>query len=177
MINLHNNFELNELNIINFIHLSYEEKKMVLNWRNHSNIRRWMYSDDIISEEEHIKFIDKLATDDARFYWIVKKRNECLGTVSFNKIDFKNKYAYLGIYSNPYSTFKNKGSMLIKCIKTLAFEIVELHTLKLEVLDSNQKAINFYKKEKFIEEGKLKECILKNNEWNDVIVMGVINNI
>lgn len=172
----HGNFKIKELEVINFIKLSNEERKMVLDWRNHENIRKWMYSDDIITEEGHANFVDKLITDTSNFYWIVKnKEGLYLGTVYFNKTDFKNKHAYLGIYSNPYSELKNKGHLLIQCIKELAFGIAEIHTLKLEVIENNQKAIQFYKKSGFNEEGRLKEFVFKDGKWYDVIVMGIIN--
>lgn len=62
----HGNFKIKELEVINFIKLSDEERKMVLDWRNHENIRKWMYSDDIITEEGHANFVDKLITDTDR---------------------------------------------------------------------------------------------------------------
>jgi UDP-4-amino-4,6-dideoxy-N-acetyl-beta-L-altrosamine N-acetyltransferase len=172
---LHGSFNIGEYSVINFVDLSDDEKRMVLTWRNHNNVRKWMYSDDFISEEEHFNFIDKLVADNSRFYWVVKKKDEYFGTISLNKIDFNNKHTYLGIYSNPYNPIKNKGFSLIQCIKKLAFEIAEMHTLKLEVIEHNHKAIKFYKKSGFNEEGILKEFVFKDEKWHDVIVMGLIN--
>lgn len=172
---LHGSFNICEFEVTNFIELSNDERRMVLDWRNHDNIRKWMYSDNIITEEEHLSFIDKLVTDNSRFYWIVKSKDEYFGTISFSKIDFKNKHAYLGIYSNPYNTIKNKGHSLIQCIKKLAFEIADIHTLKLEVIENNEKAIQFYRKSGFNEEGRLKEFVFKDGKWHDVIIMGIIN--
>jgi UDP-4-amino-4,6-dideoxy-N-acetyl-beta-L-altrosamine N-acetyltransferase len=172
----HGNYNIHELKVVNFTRLSDEERKMVLDWRNHENIRKWMYSDDVITEEEHANFIDKLIVETSRFYWVVmNKEGSYLGTVNLNKIDLKNKHAYLGIYSNPHNQIKNKGRLLIQCIKHLAFEIAGIHTLKLEVIDYNQRAIKFYNESGFSEEGRLKEFIFKDGKWHDVIVMGIIN--
>ena len=176
MIELQTNFDINGAVIINFLNLSSEEREMVLNWRNHDNVRKWMYSDNIISLNEHINFIDQLAEDTSNYYWVVKNKDEIyFGIIYLNKIDFKNIHAYIGIYSNPYAEIKNKGHLLIQCIKKLAFEVVELHTLKLEVIDNNQKAIYFYKKSGFNEEGRLKEFVFKDGQWHDVIIMGITN--
>jgi len=178
MIELQTNFEFNGTEIINFLNLSSEEREMVLNWRNHDNVRKWMYSDNIISLNEHINFIDQLAEDTSNYYWVVKNKDGIyFGTIYLNKIDFKNIHAYIGIYSNPYTEIKNKGHLLIQCIKKLAFEVVELHTLKLEVIDNNQKAIYFYKKSGFNEEGRLKEFVFKDGQWHDVIIMGITNDL
>ena len=175
MIELQTNFDINGAEIINFLNLSSEEREMVLNWRNHEDIRKWMYSDNIISLNEHINFIDQLVENTNNFYWVVKNKDGIyFGTIYLNRTDFKNKHAYIGIYANPYNEIKNKGYLLIQSIKSLAFEIAGLHTLKLEVIDNNQKAINFYKKSGFAEEGRLKEFVFKDEQWHDVIFMGII---
>ena len=176
MIELQTNFDINGAEIINFLNLSSEEREMVLNWRNHDNVRMWMYCNNKISLNEHINFIDQLVGDTNNFYWAVKNKDGIyLGTIYLNKTDFKNKHAYIGIYSNPYNEIKNKGNLLIKCVKKLAFEVAELHTLKLEVIDNNIKAINFYKKSGFSEEGRLKEFVFKDGQWHDVRIMGITN--
>ena len=41
----------------NFIDLSYEEKLMVLNWRNDERIKKYMHSNHNISIENHLSFI------------------------------------------------------------------------------------------------------------------------
>ena len=178
MISLKDNFSVGNIKIENFLNLSIEKKKMVLGWRNHESIRKWMYSDTIISTQEHADFLSDLIRDENNFYWVVE--NEVgffLGTISLNKIDFQNKHAYIGIYANPYNEIKNKGDLLIQCIKKLGFEITGLHTLKLEVIANNKKAINFYKKSEFNEEGKLKEFVFKDEQWHDVVVMGIMNDL
>ena len=177
MIDPRDNYDMNDVEIINFLNLSSEEREIVLDWRNHENIRKWMYSDNIISLDEHINFIDQLVRDTNNFYWVVKNKDGLyLGTIYLNRTDFKNKHAYIGIYVNPYNEIKNKGYLLIQSIKSLAFEIAGLHTLKLEVINNNRKAINFYKKSGFKEEGRLKEFVFKDEQWHDVIVMGIMNN-
>ena len=176
MIGIRNDFDISDVKIVNFLNLSREEREMVLDWRNHENIRKWMYSDNSISLDEHINFIDRLVRDTNNYYWVVKNKDgNYFGTIYLNRTDFKNKHAYIGIYANPYNEIKNKGYLLIQSIKSLAFEIAGLHTLKLEVIDNNQKAINFYKKSGFAEEGRLKEFVFKDEQWHDVIVMGIIN--
>jgi UDP-4-amino-4,6-dideoxy-N-acetyl-beta-L-altrosamine N-acetyltransferase len=104
---------------------------------------------------------------------VSNENNKYIGVIYLNRIDLKNKNAFLGIYANPKCDVKKKGDLLINCIKVLAFEICELHTLKLEVIDINEKAINLYKRSNFLEEGRLREYVFKNGKWHDVIVMGI----
>lgn len=174
MLDLQQNFLFDDLLVKSFLNLSQEEKDITRNCRNHETIRRWMYSDSIISPEEHGEFLDDLIHDFKNFYWIVQKEHDFIGVISLNRVDLRNKNAYLGIYSNPYCKLKGKGNLLIECLKKIAFDIAKLHTLKLEVMDENEHAINFYGRSGFKEEGRLKEFVLKNGNWYDMIVMGII---
>ncbi len=161
--------------LINFINLSDSEREIVRLWRNNEIIMKWMYQDHLISFEEHSNFINKLRADNNNFYWMIKKNTgDYIGVISLNRIDLRNKNAYFGIYSNPESKLSGGGGLLIECLKKLAFDIINLHTLKLEVIESNKRAIDFYEKSGFIEEGRLKEFVFKDGNWLDVIVMGII---
>lgn len=175
MINLKENFAFKGILLKNFINASIEEKEMVRECRNDESIRKWMYSDEIISQEEHFNFLENLQKDNKNFYWIVYKDEGFIGVISLNNINIKNKNAYLGIYSNPFCEMKNKGSLLSNCLIKVAFDIFELHSLKLEVIENNERAIDFYKKMGFEEEGVLKEFVCKDGKWLNVIIMGVIN--
>jgi len=175
MPNLRKNLMIGyDVELKNFINLTEEEKELVRNCRNNIDVRKWMYSDTIISPEEHKSFIINLKNDDKNCYWIVQKGQEYVGVISLNNINMNHRNACLGIYSNPFCKFKNKGELLIRCLKHVSFSIAKLHTLKLEVMENNVKAINFYKKSGFKEEGRLKEFIFKNGNWYDMIVMGIV---
>lgn len=176
VITLARDFKFKDILLLNYINLNDAEKELVRNWRNKNCVREWMYSDVTISRTEHSKFIDKLKKDKKNFYWLAKHAsNGYLGVIYLNELDKRNKNAYLGIYTNPDSDFKGKGSMLMECLKLLSFKKAKLHTIKLEVIKKNKKAIRFYKKSGFVIEGYLKGFVFKNGRWQDVIVMGLIN--
>lgn len=173
MVNLRQDFIFDKLIAKNFVTLSSDESEFVRNCRNHDEIRKWMYSDSIIPLWDHINFINSLKENNKNYYWLVKMEEEYIGVISLNRIDFQNRNAYLGIYANPFSILRGKGELLIKCIKKLAFNYANLHTLKIEVMDINDKATNFYKKAGFMEEGRLKEFVFRNGKWHDMIIMGI----
>lgn len=176
-MDLRKDIELGEVLLINFVNLTEEEKKLVRDWRNNEEVRRWAYSKHTISPEEHSEFIKKLEGDEKNFYWLARKKDAgYIGVISLNRVDLSNKNAYLGIYSNLESKLPGSGRLLINCLKKLAFEIAGLHTLKLEVIDNNERAINFYRRSGFSEEERLREFVLRDGKWHDSIVMGIINN-
>ena len=140
--------------LIDFVDLSLEEKKMVLEWRNSPEIKKWMYSNDDIELKNHLKFIDSLELAKDKQYFLVKKDDKYIGIVDFTKIDHKNSSTYFGLYANPYEKITGVGKTLEElCIK-YAFEVLNLNKLKLEVFSNNIKAINLYKKFNFKETSK-----------------------
>lgn len=173
MEKLKKNIAFGDIVLKNFLNLNEKEKEIVRNWRNDDAVRKWSYSEHIISVEEHHNFIVKLAEDNRNIYWLVSRKNEHIGVISLSRIDFKNKSTYLGIYSNP--RLRGIGSLLMKCLKKVVFDIANLHTLKLEVIEDNKKAIKFYKESGFEKEGKLIDYVIKNGNYKNVIIMGIIN--
>ena len=157
----------------NFINLNEQEKEMVRNWRNNDVIREWSYSEHIISVEEHNNFMMKLKEDSRNIYWLIKSKDEYKGVVYLARLDFNNKNGYFGIYSNPY--LKGVGNLLEECLIKVAFDIACLHTLKLEVIEDNEKAIKLYKRFGFEKEGELKDFVFKNGKYKNAIIMGIIN--
>ncbi|HIP90070.1 MAG TPA: hypothetical protein EYH22_00770 [Candidatus Nanopusillus sp.] len=47
------NFDFGKLKFLNIINLNREELEIIRNWRNKDEIRKWMYTDHIITLEEH----------------------------------------------------------------------------------------------------------------------------
>ncbi|MFQ5736337.1 MAG: UDP-4-amino-4,6-dideoxy-N-acetyl-beta-L-altrosamine N-acetyltransferase [Thermodesulfobacteriota bacterium] len=157
----------------NLVNAGEEEKRAVLGWRNSTEVSRWLYSAHAISWEEHTGFIEGLKKDSRNFYWLVAlEGGQRLGVVSLNRVDAANGNAYLGLYANPSRT--GAGRTLMGCIKRLAFEEAGLHTLKLEVIESNERALRFYAKAGFTEEGRLREFVSKEGRRMDVIIMGIV---
>jgi len=133
-----------------------------------------MYTDHIISPDEHMQFLERLKTDNKNYCWVIKGE-DYLGVIALNKIDYKNKNAYFAIYANPNSKTIGIGRTLDKLAIKIAFEIFNLHSLRLEVIEDNKGVINLHRKMGFNEEGRLKGYVFKDNIWKDVIVMGKIN--
>lgn len=137
-----------KIELINFIDISSEEKKMVLSWRNHQDIRKWMNNKKEITLEEHLNYINSLCNKKDRIYFLVKEANEYLGVIDFTNI-VENEYAELGIYAKPGSV--GVGSKLMDMIIDYAVKILKLKKLIANVYVNNEKAIKFYKKFNFKE--------------------------
>jgi len=139
--------------LIDFVDLTLDEKLMVLNWRNSSNVKEWMYSQNEISVESHINFIGNLLFSLDKQYAIVKQDSNYLGVVDFTKIDFHKKQCFFGLYVNPHNKTTGLGKILVRISMEYTFNLLGLKKIKLEVFDNNNRAKNLYKKFNFKEAG------------------------
>jgi UDP-4-amino-4,6-dideoxy-N-acetyl-beta-L-altrosamine N-acetyltransferase len=158
----------NNIELLNFVNLSLDEKKMVLDWRNHPNIKKWMYTQEDITLNNHLKFLEQLAENKDKLYFLVKKNQKFIGVVDF--YNFYNKTsAEFGLYSNPYNKIPGVGRILEEVAIDYAFKNLKIKKLKLEVFAENIQVINLHKKYKFVETSSK---IINNKK---VICMELIN--
>ena len=138
----------NSIELINFIDISSKEKKMVLSWRNHQDIRKWMSNKKEITLEEHLNYIDSLFYKKDRIYFLVKESNDYLGVIDFTNI-VENEFSEFGIYVKP--GLRGVGTKLMDIIINNAFNVLKLKKLTANVYVNNEKAIELYKKFNFNE--------------------------
>lgn len=117
---------------------------MILEWRNHPDIRAYMYNTGVISQKTHFEFIENLKTKENKRYFLVQRENENIGVIDFT--DITQSSATMGIYANPYLKEKGIGSILLQAIVDYAFDVLKVQTLKAEVFATNTKAKTLYKK-------------------------------
>lgn len=135
--------------LLNFTDLSLNDKKMVLEWRNHPDIRKWMFTQDPITLNTHLTYIESLKQRKDRLYFLVQKGNQFIGVIDFTNINLKNKTTEFGIYANP--NLKQVGKLLMSTTIHYAFDILQCNTLIAKVFKNNSRAIHLYMKYNFKE--------------------------
>jgi len=145
----------------NFIQLDYDEKLMILEWRNHSETSKFMINKKV-ELKEHLNFINSLKENKTKLYFLV----DDIGVIDFTHIT--DKKADIGLYKNPNK--QKVGSVLMKHIIDYGFNVLGLEKLVLYVYANNQKAINLYKKFNFKivdkKDNLLKMELLNENRQN-----------
>ena len=66
--------------IVNYTDCSVEQQREILALRNDDRVRFWMVNPELISEESHFKFIDRLKNDLNRLYFAIYKNGILTGT-------------------------------------------------------------------------------------------------
>lgn len=69
---------------------------------------------------------------------------------------------------------KGFGRLAVREIKKYCFETLGSHRLWLDVQETNTRATMLYRSEGFVEEGKLRDIIFRNNEFENLIVMSIL---
>lgn len=157
------NYLNSNVDLINFIHLSKEEKREVLKWRNDETVRKWMYNKELISLDDHFEYIDSLKSKEDRVYFLVKKNKTEIGVIDLTSVDNEDSSAEVGLYAKPGK--KSAGKVLIKSIIDYGFNHLKLAKLYANVYKENQKALRLYEKFGFIEQRRDEKLIymeLKN---------------
>jgi len=151
--NLPLSFCYKDFQLWNYVHLPKNELLKVLSWRN--LYRHQFVNTEPISVEKHLKYVDRLKRDYTKLYWLVKNKEGLpLGCINLNPIDWEKREAYLGIFKNP--NLGKVGFTLLSLLIDISKHIFQLRKLKLEVLSSNERAINLYLKMHFVKVGEKK---------------------
>ena len=128
----------------NFTETSVEERKQILTWRNSDRIRLKMFDQNIISLEQHLKWIDSLKQKKDRLYFLVYLENNPIGVVDFTSLNFIEKSGSFGYYTDEKFTIY---APLIE-MELLRYFFEELHfdLINAFVLENNQKVYLSHKK-------------------------------
>ncbi|GAB2719769.1 UDP-4-amino-4,6-dideoxy-N-acetyl-beta-L-altrosamine N-acetyltransferase [Paenibacillus thermoaerophilus] len=148
---------------------------IVLNWRNQKHIREVMFHDRMISPEEHRTWFDRVQQDKQTIVKIFYLENNPVGVVNFTNIDAENRKCNWGFYIGDPNAPKGSGTLMGYLSLDFVFEELNLHKLCAEIIGFNARSLHYHEQFGFRTEGILKEHILKNNQYADVIVMAIFD--
>ena len=161
-----------------FKNITTVEQKLqleALKWRNYIDIRKHMYTDSIISEQEHLTWINSLITNKSKKVYIAYKNKEAIGAVSISNIDKLHKKANWAFFLNPkFLNAKGLGALMEYHFLNFVFNNFDIEKLNCEVLETNPSVIKLHKKFGFIEEGIRRKNIIKDNKRINVYLLGIL---
>ncbi|KAH9477839.1 Spermidine N(1)-acetyltransferase [Psilocybe cubensis] len=84
------------------------------------------------------------------------------------------RHTNYAIIMQPKFCNKGYGQKITRFMIDHAFVHMNMHRISLEVYEGNDRAINVYRKQGFIEEGRQRKAMWINGGWKDVIHMGIL---
>ena len=79
--------------------LSLDDSFTVLSYRNHINVRKWMFNSEEITKENHLIFVENLKTKKKNIYFAVFRKNRIVGCLYYDSLA-KAEYSF-GAFLNP----------------------------------------------------------------------------
>lgn len=104
---------------------------------------------------------------------IINEKNIVVGFITYRLVDHLNKTYFIGITIGSRYWGRKYGQDSIRTLLKYLFQELNAMRIELEVINSNLRAINCYKKCGFVEESIKRKNIYIDNEYVDTIIMGI----
>lgn len=151
------------------------DRDRLLAWRNSPQVAAFMYSDHLITREEHDRWFDGLASNPRRRDWIVLLGAEPVGLTSLVDIDPVQGRGTIARYiAEESARGQGVGAFTEFKIADHAFGALGLRKLWSEVLATNQAALASHLSSGFRQEALLRAHVVKRGVPVDVIGLGLL---
>ena len=147
--------------------------ELVLQWRNSERVRSNMYTDHIISLNEHKEWFFNTRYNQSMLHQICECNQQPIGVSNFTNIDKKNKKCYWGFYLGDTNLMIGNGSIMGFMALQYAFEILDIRKLCSEVFKFNSSSIKLHNKLGFYQEGCFAKHIYKSGQYEDVVALAL----
>ena len=133
-------YQVGDFSYRNFVVLSDEQKIMILSWRNHPNIRKWMFNSDEIALDSHLSFIKGLENREDCYYWLIFYQGIPVGVYNVIECDHQSCQGEPGYYLAPEYDGTGIGLDLQRSNGRLFFDILGFERLVAHVQYGNTNA-------------------------------------
>jgi UDP-4-amino-4,6-dideoxy-N-acetyl-beta-L-altrosamine N-acetyltransferase len=144
----------------------------VLAWRNHPEIRRYMYSQNEIGADEHRRWFELSSQDPRKHLLVYECAGIPLGYVNFTLLNTAG-VADWGFYAAPDAP-KGTGRRLGLTALAHAFEKLGLHKVNGQALAYNERSISFHGALGFLQEGILRDQYFDGERYHAVYCFGML---
>lgn len=154
----------------NLRRLAEQDLELVLDWRNSEQVRANMFTDRIISFDEHRKWFQNLQQSGTAQTMVFEYLQKPYGIVNITQISQQNQTCYWGFYMGEPDRPKGLGTVMGYLAIEYIFNTLDMRKLYAEVLDFNTISQNYHEKLGFQQEGHLVEHVWKNGSYRDVFL-------
>ncbi|MDP2835053.1 MAG: UDP-4-amino-4,6-dideoxy-N-acetyl-beta-L-altrosamine N-acetyltransferase [Pseudomonadota bacterium] len=141
----------------------------VLSWRNQERIRTNMYTDHMITGDEHAIWVHRALADATARYLIFEWQGQPAGFVSITAIDPRQGRAVWAFYLGETTLPRGAGLAMEYLALEFAFEVLAIRKLMCEVFAFNAPVIKLHGRFGFQQEALYKAHARKNDDFVDVV--------
>lgn len=158
--------------------MTWEDTDRIILWRNSDAVRKNFIYQEFFTRESHENWIrTKIETGEAVQMIICDTVSDSpLGSVYIRDIDRRHQKAEYGIFiGEPSARGRGLGTAAAKLMLRYCFTEEKLHRIYLRAFAGNKQAIRSYEKAGFVREGYLREDVLIEGEYCDMVWMAALN--
>lgn len=146
---------------------------MIRNWRNHSEINRFMFSQETIKDSEHRNWFELSQINPLRSLYVYEENELASGFLQLQKKSLDSDVYEWGFYTDPQSK-RGAGTRMTVFALNKVFTDLGAHKVFGKVLAFNQPSIQLHQKLGFVQEGVLREHHFLNDQYHDVHCFGLL---
>jgi UDP-4-amino-4,6-dideoxy-N-acetyl-beta-L-altrosamine N-acetyltransferase len=153
-----------------------QDLALVLEWRNSTEVRKYLLNDRPISSEEHQRWFESLVRDARKHvFMIVSREGQPVGLAQLFDIDRENGHADWGFYiADPALRGSGMGAEAEYLVLYHAFDEVGLQRVYCHTLASNRPVLAMHERFQFRKEGVLRRHVRREGWYEDLVVMGML---
>ncbi|MCL2875149.1 MAG: UDP-4-amino-4,6-dideoxy-N-acetyl-beta-L-altrosamine N-acetyltransferase [Betaproteobacteria bacterium] len=151
--------------------LKSDDLERVLCWRNHPEVRRYMYTQHEIGLDEHTRWFERVSQDPDRQLLVFELAGEPLGFVNLHQIVLG--IVEWGFYVAPDAS-KGTGRLLGLTTLFYVFNHEKFHKICGQTIGYNERAIRFHRCLGFKLEGTLRKQHYDGQQYHDVVYFGML---
>lgn len=152
--------------------MNHADLALVLAWRNHPEVRRYMYTQHEITLAEHQSWFERSLPDPKKHLLVFEANHQPVGFVNFNETG-SGGIADWGFYAAPDAP-KGSGRQLGRAALSHAFTQLKLHKVNGQALAYNERSIQLHQTLGFQQEGILRDQHFDGERYHHVICFGLL---
>ena len=158
--------------------LSLEDTNNIVRWRNSDEVRKNLFSQDLITPDQHMSYFNKYIESGKCLQYIIEmhRGNQSLdvGTIFIKDIDKRSNKGEFGIFiGEPIARGVGLAKKATIEILKIAFDELKFNKIYLTVFADNVPAFRTYLSVGFRFEGVMREEFCNNGLFIDILRMGI----
>lgn len=152
--------------------LEEKDLEMVLAWRNSERVRSFMYTDHLISIEEHRRWFSGL-NPQQQVCLVFELNGRACGFVNIYQIDRRHERCTWGFYIGVEGVPRGTGLLMGYLAMEYMFQGLPVGKICSEALITNKASVAYHHKLGFTDEGILRAHIKKAGHLEDVLMLAL----
>ena len=151
------------------------DRDLMLEWRNQPDVAQWMFTDHVITPNEHELWFTVMLLDPKVKYWMIEVDQAPQGVVHLASISSVQKRCEWGMYLGAQAA-RGTGAAEAATFLSLDWAFRQLHMEQVicEVLATNERALRLYERVGFHRDDYLRSHVTKGSTTHDVVVMSIL---